>query len=84
MDTTKYPRIVFGARDADGNVRIIDSSVVARAYGFRTEAIELESVVNTALVFCVRIKSGNTTSENALYWEYSDMRLVYEAPTFGV
>ena len=84
MDTTKYPRIVFGARDADGNVRIIDSSVVARAYGFRTEAIELHSVVNAALVFCVCIKSGNTTNENALYWEYPDMRLVYESPTFGV
>lgn len=84
MDTTEYPRIVFAARDADGKRRILDATVVARAYGFLTEAIEMESVVNSALVFCVRIKSGNTTMENALYWEYPDLRLVYEAPTFGL
>ena len=83
MDTTGYPRIVFAARDADGKRRTLDASVVARAYGFLTEVIEMESVVNDALVFCVRIKSGNTTLGNALYWEYPDMRLVYEAPTFG-
>ena len=83
MDTTGYPRIVFAARDADGKRRTLDASVVARAYGFLTEVIEMETVVNDALVFCVRIKSGNTTLGNALYWEYPDMRLVYEAPTFG-
>jgi len=83
MDTTEYPRIVFAARDVDGKRRILDASVVARAYGFLTEAIEMESAVNSALVFCVRIKSGNTTDANALYWEYPNMRLVYEAPTFG-
>lgn len=83
MDTSEYPRIVFAARDADGKIRVLDASVVARAYGFLTETIKMESLVNQALVFCVRIKSENTTGDNALYWEYPDMRLVYEAPTFG-
>lgn len=83
MDTSEYPRIVFAARDADGKIRVLDASVVARAYGFLTETIKMESLVNQALVFCVRIRSENTTDDNALYWEYSDMRLVYEAPTFG-
>lgn len=84
MDTTEYPRIVFAARDAEGRKRVLDSTVVARAYRFLTEAIEMDVVVNEALVFCARVRSGNTTDANALYWEYPDLRLVYEAPTFGV
>ena len=83
MDTTRYPRIVFAARDIDGNLRPLDLKVAARAYGFLTEKIILDATVTESLVFAVKIKSDHTAEGNAVFWEYADMRLVYEAPSFG-
>ncbi len=80
MDTSQHPRIVFAARDGDGKERILDASVVANAYGFLDEKIELHALVDDSLVFRVKIKSNRTAEKDAIVWEYPDMRLVYEAP----
>lgn len=83
MDTTEYPRIVFATRDEFGHIDVVDQALVARAYGFLTEQIVIETVVDKGQMFCARIQSNHTTKKDALYWEYPHMRIVYEAPSFG-
>ena len=80
MDTSEYPRIVFAARDGYRNIRVLDATVVARAYGFLSEKIEFSVLVDDSLVLRVKIKSDRAAERDATVWEYSDMRLVYEAP----
>ncbi len=80
MDTSEYPRIVFAARDGYRHTRVLDATVVPRAYGFLTEKIELSLLVDDSLVLRVKIKSNRASEKDAIVWEYSDMRLVYEAP----
>ena len=83
MDTTQYPRVVFAARDAEGCVRILDNTLIARAYGFLSEKIVLESLVDESLVLSMRVKSDHVAYRDALYWEYPGLRLVYETPFNG-